>query len=171
MTLDEAFGEIVVPARVDALEQLLRPHSLTELNENTAGAIGGLLLAVEQRCAVSTFLTTSTTILWLVDADGKILLAVEEAVSIADHDSRHPLHTHFPLLPDMAKLGHPALVGAAPARIGGEIYFDDGTTPGVWVLTNKSGRYGINLRRKHSHLESVAAVLKRHNLNVDVQMF
>ena len=56
------------------------------------------------------------------------------------------------------------MVGGQAARIGGELLYDYRETS--WVLSNKSGRYGLEGRAEH--LENVRDLLGDFGINVQV---
>lgn len=113
------------------------------------------------------------TILWLVNATGEILVAIEEGVR---DEGRFSGDTSLFPLPnviksDYVKLGHPSLVGCEAARIGGELVCDLEVNPPQWYLTNRSGRYGLNLGRTEEQLANVADELGKLGIRVGVMFF
>jgi len=103
---------------------------------------------------ISSFLTNDIAILWVVNDAGDVLFAVEELVQDG-RPAKVPRHKTIEFFRGAPKMGHPALVRCANARIGGEIYFNaDGIPPG-WVITNESGRYGMHPSRTPTHLHNV----------------
>lgn len=104
-------------------------------------------------------------ILWLVDEAGAIVFALEEVVSVDTGSVQYPRFRKLRVNDPYGKLGHPALVGSPfRARIGGELFYDPGPGFACWVLTNRSGRYGINLGRTPRQLENVATVFQAHGI-------
>jgi hypothetical protein len=63
---------------------------------------------------------TAAPPIWAVDMAGQILFAMEELV-LNGEPKGIPKHQPMELTINADKLGHPALVGCAAARIGGEI--------------------------------------------------
>ncbi|MGH6848779.1 MAG: hypothetical protein ACREC0_15510 [Methylocella sp.] len=100
-------------------------------------------------------LTKDTIIIWVVDIAGQIWFAIEELV-LNGRPMGIPKHQECPLHAGADKLGHPALVGCASARIGGEILFDDTVQTSFWEMNNKSRRYGLHPSRRDFHLTNAA---------------
>ena len=64
------------------------------------------------------------------------------------------------------KLGHPSLIKCANARIAGEINFDmNAATPG-WVISNKSGRYGLRKSTTQAHLDNIVSVFSKYGITL-----
>jgi hypothetical protein len=111
-------------------------------------------------------------LLWLVDHEGRLFVATEELVDEA--------WQHIGALPrkrqaapaKVLKLGHPTLLneGQTSARIGGEIEFDPQWEQGRdWVLTNKSGRYGLRTGQKEAHLMEVKALFEQLDIHLGLR--
>jgi len=100
-----------------------------------------------------------------------VIFALEETI-VEGGTSRRPRMRGIPLNGNVKPLGHPLLVGGSSARIAGELYLDlkDGSDL-VWVLNNRSGRYGMHKSRKLEHLENVAELLRRYGLEVETEFF
>jgi hypothetical protein len=109
--------------------------------------------------------TNDTTIIWLVDVSGQIWFAVEELV-LRGEPKGVPKHQTMELTARADKLGHPALVSCANARIGGEIFFDQTRAPPTWTINNKSGRYGTQPSRTALHLDNVAKEFSRYRIHL-----
>lgn len=143
MQLDDLFGAPVLPARFDPAEKALAPKSRINTSEDDANSLRMFLESVARGCPLSSFLSESTVILWLADADGNMIFSVEELFHRDDVTRRVPNNLELQYAEQWQKLGHPSLVGAMPARIAGEMFFDPEEAGGTWVLSNKSGRYGL----------------------------
>ncbi|TPQ44994.1 hypothetical protein C2U72_27175 [Prosthecomicrobium hirschii] len=155
--LERRFGSMVFPTRRSPAEMQLRPLSMEVLGQ---GPLTGLLASLTRMpiddCRAARMIAFEIRVLWLVCADGTVRMALEEVVrSDAAQGSRHPKAANGVLAPGYEKLGHPALVGDAGGRIGGELYRDE--RPLGWIITNGSGRYSRGLPRRREHLVNVAA--------------
>ena len=109
-------------------------------------------------------------ILWLVDADGRILFAWEELV-VNGEPQQVPKHVRLPLMAGCEKLGHPSLIDCGQARIAGELFFDETTSSPAWRLNNRSGRYGIHETRRPEHLANVSKALREKGILVEEDFY
>lgn len=173
MDLDRIFGQALGPAgnKIHSGEDRYQPSSLTvtallKQSPIAHSKIIAYMLSVQNGCKITSYLCGSVTILWIVDRSGQIRMAVEEAYRI------NPKFVTIPILRENTrgsagwfKLGHPSLVQNedALARIGGELQFVED----VWLLTNRSGRYGTLSDRRKEHLENVAQCLQQFGLRVE----
>lgn len=169
MNLDEHFGPLIPPrGTVERWEREFKPVSLSCLNAKSAKFLKEAMDEILAGWLVGKVLTDDVLIIWLVDRDGEVRFAVEELV----HDGRgtgRPKHQTLPLTTTSPKLGHPALIDAERARIGGEIYLDWRVDPARWIINNKSGRYGRHSSRKREHLANVARKFKAHGIELDLE--
>jgi hypothetical protein len=109
---------------------------------------------------------SSVTLIWVVSLTGTVIFALEETIDL-NGTSRRPRMRGMPLNSSVKPLGHPLLVGGEPARIAGELYLDrSGDGALTWVLTNRSGRYGIHRSRTGAQLANVAEVFRSYQLPV-----
>ena len=159
LTLDERFGELVTPIKVGAGEALFTPKSLQKLDKSSADLLRALMVSARDGNSLAITLFAEMPILWVVDADGEIWFSLEEVVNPESGQYLFPLARNRVVrsaveVNNLARLGHPALVSGAAARIGGEILYDDGD-PQCWVISNNSGRYGRTVGRTEQHLENV----------------
>ncbi|TRL32037.1 hypothetical protein [Rhizobium straminoryzae] len=169
MDLDQRYGS-AVPPQAHGLRQgedMFAPRSLVMLAEtDDAPGIVGFMRAVQESCALSGFLSGGFTILWIIDREGALRIAVEEAFS--DGDRRIPLINDITAMLQQSgwsKLGHPSLLNEDKlGRIAGEATFlpEDN----VWEINNLSGRYGLGLDRTATHLENVAGILRASGLRI-----
>lgn len=161
--LDDEFGPLVVPLRVDPWEQKWVPLSLSKLEASSALSIKRHMEEVTNGWLVGRVLMTDVLIIWLVDEHGLIWFAVEELVPDGQHKGL-PKFQRFPLTERLPKLGHPALLGHPPlagfraARIAGEIQFN--VVNGEWSINNGSGRYGLDKSRNARHLSNVVRIFR-----------
>ena len=106
--------------------------------------------------------------LWVIDTDGTFCFALEEVVDIPNEQFQFPLSRHLATPDGHVKLGHPSLLGdARAARLGGELTHDEDFGPHGWVLSNKSGRYGLLRGVEPAHLDAVVDLLVGFDIRVD----
>lgn len=130
-----------------------------------------VMLAAQDGCVISGFFFQSVTVIWIVDQDGFLNIAVEEAAH------RQQARPTIPILienkaasQDWRKLGHVSLLKAPHlGRIAGEIILRQEQR--YWELNNSSGRYGVNCGRSGDQLEEVAKVLTALGLRIDTDFF
>ena len=156
INLDVLFGEALPPLRVDRLEETLEPRSLHQLDTASAGLLGQLMAVTERGLGVTRYVYCELPILWIVDQGGKIWFSIEEIVKSETQEFVSPRLRNATVEKAYQRLGHPALIGAAAGRIGGEILFDINGEPPSWFITNGSGRYGLLPGRQPSHLSNVS---------------
>lgn len=158
--LDALFGPSATPIRVEITERFRQPESLTTLNESSAPIIKSYLKAASDGLKIAQVSHQLLPILWVMDENAQIHMALEEVVEIATQNTSFPLARRFQVPDGFEKLGHPSLIYDASkgGRIGGELLYDPDPEFGVenWVITNASGRYGRNC--KQEHLANVAEV-------------
>lgn len=171
MPLDIRFGKVSAPIRQGAThaERRLSPLSRTNKNNNHSIALLASASNLSSKCPLSALLFSQIYMIWLVDSEGNLLIALEEGFPISEEFKRYPMARNSTLHPAHDRLGHPSLVGGAAARIGGEIYLDTGFNPPCLVMSNASGRYGINCGREPQQLENVANLLRNENINIITQ--
>ncbi len=180
MSLDEVFGVVLTAVARDrselgdqqvpcAPEELnSRPESLVKLDERSVPALKALMSQEVTCLSLVNCVYAQTPILWAVDRNGDIWLALEEIVT--KHSRRYLRPRIRGLNPgkDETRLGHPSLV-EGEGRIGGELVYDLGwgiLRPG-WKLTNSSGRFGAGLTRKSTHLENVRDRFSDYGIDVE----
>lgn len=166
--IDVIYGQAVIAASTSDAEASARPKSLQGL-----GAASAPTLKSYMECATSGLLLPQVVharspILWVVSESGELLFSLEEVIDASGHYS-YPLPRGLHLPQGYAKLGHPALLAGGRGRIGGELTFDDSEPPGKWVLTNKSGRYGLVPDRTETQLRNVAELCSEHGISVEVK--
>lgn len=153
--LDELFGELVEPNWISEKEKTVTPLSLQELSEISAVPLQQFMQATASLLGVTAYVYCELPILWVVNDEGKILIAVEEIVEAQTVNFKRPRLRDTAVDAGFERLGHPALVQAKSARIGGEILFDVRAASPHWIITNGSGRYGLLRNRKSEQLEAV----------------
>jgi hypothetical protein len=155
--LDAKFGPCVEPVYFNDAERSIVQLTIFELDAPSARRIARFIEMSKDKGRFSIYPFVDFSLLWLVTEYGEIRIAVEEGVlpESTSGEKRFPLPNAIKR--NYVKLGHPALVQGAHARIGGEIGCDLETDPAQWYITNRSGRYGVNLGRTEAQLANVAA--------------
>ena len=172
MSLDDRFGAAKAPRTGTRFgEDLHYPQSLVTIDLPIANIdlppLVAYMIAVQRRCGITSYLCDSVTILWLIDADGRIRLAVEEAFDAVKPRATIPILRHNrDGSSGWHKLGHPSLLDEQGklGRIGGEMRFFPNL--GRWELNNDSGRYGMSCGRTAEQLKNVANCLKQYGVSV-----
>ena len=168
--LDVRYGECRVAENVTEAERLIRPESLTKLDEVSAASISAIMVAATSGVNLVKGLFAHLPMLWVVDRHGDIFVALEEVVSVDTFRFLRPKSRRDNMDPiTETRLGHPALVDErCEARIGGELLYDPGW--GVqyegWYITNASGRFGIGKGPTNDHLRNVASEFGRLGITV-----
>lgn len=167
-TLDHDFGAALPPERdVSAAEKKYAPSSLEKLNPTNGMRLKNLMEEVGHGNKFPKLTFWSLSILWIMDEHGDVYFAVEEIVS-----SRGGLVAVLPADVEVpkgkSKLGHPSLVRGANARIAGEIYFDINMPTPAWMISNRSGRYGLRKTTEERHLENVSEIFKKHKISLEI---
>ncbi|MBR0900970.1 hypothetical protein JQ616_38945 [Bradyrhizobium tropiciagri] len=166
-SLNAKYGDAVEPVRVDPLEAKMQPHSLHELSKASARLLKDFMTVTEKGLGVTRFVYCELPILWVVDVDGRIWFAVEEIIDEATLEFVMPRLRNSAVMEGKQRLGHPALIKAAPGRIGGEILFDPKLgLSGEWVISNSSGRYGLCEGRTSDHLTNAAKAFSEYGIKL-----
>lgn len=164
------FGEVIslTDDEIKPQELEFQPKSLIKLSPTTAGVVRALLEFTQVGSVAAHIVMGAVIYLWLVDIHGALWFALEENMHVMNSDNR------FPALRDLQirmggrlKLGHPSLIVGAmkSARFGGELQYDPSDGPD-WVVTNRSGRYGLNKGKTDTHLYNVAQAFRELGINV-----
>lgn len=163
MDLDKIYGPCREPgSAIQPHELRVRPLTRMELTADTGPVIARYL--DRSPGLLTSIFCTAYHLLWVMDDHPRVFIAVEELLDATDkHIGALPLAEQA-RPSGVIKLGHPSLVDGDTrnARIGGEIIYDPDWEEGPdWVLTNKSGRYGLrkwqtegNLREVHGFFEA-----------------
>lgn len=168
--LDEQFGPLLQPSNVKLHEGSQSLSASYELDDSSADVLDLVMELSEQKARLFDFLLQRLAILWIVTETGKIRFCLEEMCAAATPAVRYPRIRRMPSHPSLTPLGHPALVGGRAARIAGEITLDvDDEGRPQWMLTNRSGRYGIHPSRRPEHLENVARRFGDYDILLRVQ--
>jgi hypothetical protein len=165
----DRFGLPVVPKYFDNIERYRHPDSRQELNASSAALLLKYLTAVESGLLFPRVIHQSAVILWLVDVSGAIWFCVEEVYKEDSGTKILPRIDNVVYPKGYEKLGHPALVLAKKARIGGEIRWSGKSQASRrWIISNKSGRYGIRPDIKRNHLEAANSVFQSFGINFEI---
>lgn len=156
--LDVLYGECIAPKRYNRYESQQQKSWVELTGPNIDSFLAyvafGRSASYNNRTLFDEFVT-----LWVIDARGSILVAIEEGIVTGDSEvlDTFPL-ARLAAYPEF-KLGHPALVACRAARIGGELSM---APEGELHLSNKSGRYGV--MRTRAQLENAAMLFSQLGL-------
>jgi hypothetical protein len=164
--LDQLFGVLVAPSRLDPKEKSVSPRSLQKLEASSGTLLRQLMDVTERRLGVSAYVYCEVPILWIVDDRGDVWFSLEEVIDEETDEFTIPNLRDTPAADGYARLGHPSLVSANSARIAGEILFDVRAENPSWYITNASGRYGIGHDRKEDHLKEVSKLFRDFGINL-----
>jgi hypothetical protein len=167
--LDDIFGELLEPGRVDPSESSVQPSSLQRLDVDTAKWLKAFMQATEDGLGVTRFVYCELPILWVADKTGAIWFAVEEIITADTHEFVRPRLRNVSFETKYHRLGHPALVRGEAGRIGGEILFDVRAEQPDWFITNGSGRYGLRPGRLPEHLRGASQKFQEHGISLREQ--
>jgi hypothetical protein len=165
------FGPLIAPVRpvegvmVQQWERDFAPDSLTKLDSVSGESLKQIMREISSDWKLGKVLTYDTIIIWLVDKIGDVWFALEELV-FNDMPTGRPKHQSLPLTTNLPKLGHPALINCARARIAGEIYYDTGAVLPLWRINNQSRRYGRHSSRIPLHLSNVSDQFRAYGVDV-----
>lgn len=95
------------------------------------------------------------TFLWAVDPTNRILFALEETLILEPAETQRPRLRGVPIHDSVKPLGHPLLLNRGKGRIAGELYLDKEEGLWIWMINNRSGRYGLHKSRTEEHLKNV----------------
>ena len=150
-------------------EQAWKPDSLQHLTKDAAEHLKAYM-DTAAGLKVPRVIHGNAVVLWIVDEDGEIHVAMEELF----HEKAGVLATVRPRadwvkIANTVKLGHPSLVegDVKNARIGGEIVYDAGAAR--WEINNFSGRFGMRKWQEKRHLEAVAGKFNTWNIHLYVK--
>ena len=166
--LSGRFGAAVPPAYFDNIEKFKTPDSKQLLDSRTAELLKGYLECVEQGLLVPRVIHQTAIILWLIDEEGNCWFCIEEMYKADAQNTVFPRLNEIEYPSGYEKLGHPSLISAGKARIGGEILLtqhDDGETH-YWTISNKSGRYGIREDISSDNLQNVTDLFSNFGVNL-----
>lgn len=165
--LDSRFGHAIEPTYVHDCEQARPPRSLVVVNpkdDELLVALRAMFAAVDRSVYPSHGFHSDYSMIWVVDPEGLLRIGLEED----DHDRLSVAIPRSRAVRGRPKRGHPALVAGGAARIGGELLYDVSAAEPRWVLSNRSGRYGLVEDRSERHLRNVAAILVECGVEVEI---
>jgi hypothetical protein len=166
--LDDEFGLIRLPEKVDVWEKGRTPASKSLLDENVAKRLKELERIVQ--CDLLRPAARAKNYIWAMDEGGAIYIAVEE-LELASPEtdySGYPRRRGCRHPSEEKKLGHPTLLDAAHARIAGELAFDEQDNKLRWVLNANSGRYCRQKPPTDRQIRRVAEQFRELGVDVDV---
>ena len=162
--LDQVFGACTRGQRKQS-EIDVDKLSWYDLDATTAPWLESIRLTAEQNPLLQKLLT-NITLLWVVTEQGTIRICIEQSYEITSPSRRfaRPRETddNSRLLP----LGHPMLTDDDTARIAGELYLEQSGPNMIWVLSNKSARYGVG--RSNAQLGNVVGRFANLGVLVDI---
>lgn len=162
-SLDLVFGPCISGKR-KVSEQNVEPPRLHDLDGETCKWLEEIRKLATTNMIVQRLLT-NMTILWVVVADGAVRFCIEHAYEQSSPHRRFPRPRETDDKSVLQPLGHPTLTDDDNARIAGELYLEQSGEAMVWVLSNKSARYGVG--RTHEHLENVCARFSQLGLTTE----
>ena len=164
--LSELYGVPEAPVPCAEEERLVRPESVQSLNKTTAPLLMSALAATVDGLLALECVYSQLPMLWVIDSKGEMHFAVEEIVTMGSKRLLRPRLVRDVPGVNETRLGHPALIGGADGRIGGELCFDPGwgTQRRGWKLTNASGRYGLLEGRTSNHLVNAVKLLEKFSV-------
>lgn len=153
---DDLYGVAVAPTEYSNIERLKKPESLQKLNMETAPTLQRYLSTATEGLGITQTNHKTIILLWLMDEEGALWFCVEEAFKDNAETTVYPRLDGVTYPDGYEKLGHPSLISAAKARIGGELIWDtpEDCDP-KWIVSNKSGRYGIREDITARHLDNI----------------
>lgn len=148
------------------------PVSLVSLTKESASMVKSFFNTAHEQI-LFTPIPISVHVLWIMDVNCQIHLALEEMVDVTNgYEILGVLPRAVSVRPPRGsyhKLGHPTLLpkGEVDARIAGEIIFDPEQDPAgerKWCLTNESGRYGLRSGQLYEHLQAACRMFESFEL-------
>lgn len=166
--LDEEFGALRVPHRVEPWEEGRVPKSRELLTPEVGKKLRDLRLAAAT--PLLRYSVKTVTYIWAMDERGDVFIAVEELAEMPDGSriEGYPRRKNFPVHPaEEKKLGHPTLVGGGRARLAGELFLDELAGELLWFVNVSSGRY---CRFSPPTLEQAKRILKKFQLLIEADV-
>ena len=166
--MPDRFGTPIKPKYHDNIERHKKPESLQKLDK-----VSAKLLSQYLECTYSGLLMPRIThqtiiILWLIDESGDCWYCIEEMYKSDSAVSVFPRLDEIDYPKGYEKLGHPSLIAAGKARNAGEINWSGtSSSNGKWVISNKSGRYGIRADIKEENLINVKEMFGNFGIELD----
>lgn len=169
MQTESIYGKIVPAYEVYPIEKKITPISIHTLDDASAPVLKAFLACRPTDFAISRLLFSEMAVLWAITRDDDVKFALEEVIGEESETIRFPKPRRLKLdKRPPSKIGHPGLVGAPfEARISGEIYFDPSPKKNRWMITNQSGRFGLNCGREESHLIAAAQRFAAYGIELE----
>jgi hypothetical protein len=125
---------------------------------------------IREGFSLAKVLINDVAIIWAVDSVGSIWFSIEEIF----YDGRAtglPRFQSFEPARGVPKLGHPSLISAGKGRIAGEVYLDSSAPTPIWMINNRSGRYGRHKSRTFRHLQNAANEFRSFGIELAVEFY
>lgn len=166
--LDEKFGAAVRPEYFSNIEKHKFPDSRQKLDLASASLLRDYLESAKRGLLIPRVVHQASIVLWLIDEAGDCWFCVEEMYKADAGNKVFPRLNEIDYPKGYEKLGHPSLIEAQDARIGGEIAWSNGARGGSagWLLSNKSGRYGIRRDIKEDNLVNACILFQSYGIPV-----
>jgi hypothetical protein len=164
------FGKAILPEYYDNIEVHQPPRSKQKLTLDSAQTLRNYLGCASSGLLIPRIIHQSAIILWLIDNGGAVWFCLEEMYKDNSETKMLPRLNSVDYPKGYEKLGHPALIGGRRARIAGEITWSPGgrNSKPRWIISNKSGRYGIRPDIAASHLRAANDLFASYGLEFDV---
>lgn len=133
--LDAEYGPLRVPARK------YRPSEIDGFGDQVCRIDATKIVRGNNASLTLDKLNKSTTQLWVIDEFGDMIIGDEPEIQ--------------------NKMGHPALTGGVPARLGGELHYQ--ANDDCWEINSRSGTYSTHLRNDpHTANRYLQSVIERN---------
>ena len=172
--LDALFGTARTPtaAQVEDWESKATPQSRMVVTPTVDRRLSDVLSNLPSGPELLRYALRSAPILWVVDQSGTLRVAFEEYVDALTGEPYGIRQKDFDAVAELkvgrrlTRLGHPALLGGRPGRIGGELKWVDDKVVEIggepytgWTVSNASGRFGFHPDRTPETLDNVVSLL------------
>lgn len=142
LALDDEYGQLRPPFKVDPWEVSRVPRSKCELNQSVGNSLSEMHKVSQSQ--LFRHAARTLTYIWAMDDAGTVQIAVEELAEMPDGTKveGYPRRRNFPVHPsEEKKLGHPTLLNGGLARAAGELFLDEIDGNLFWFVNVSSGRY------------------------------
>jgi hypothetical protein len=164
----DCYGAPTKPKYHDNIERHKKPESLQKLDQDSSKLLAQYLRSANDGLLMPRVTHQTIVILWLIDEAGDCWYCIEEMYKSDSEISVFPRLDEVDYPKGYEKLGHPSLISAKRARIAGEIIWSGlSLSEGKWLISNKSGRYGIRPDITEEHLISAKELFQSHGVEVD----
>lgn len=177
---ESPFGEAMPPRGTELhpegiypFEVGVRPRSLSLLAD-CSDALRALVSLPLDNSFVPAMLVGST-ILYAIDENGRILVALEEFAPddplVSGEFAPVPFPRNIKQAPFPKRLGHGSMLQGEKGRISGEIKLMNSGNRWLWEINNNSGRYGRFPSRTEMQLKAVSATFSQLNINLEARFY